>query len=213
MSFKVPALAALGLFLASASICTATSVKATGKSDYGGSPNGSLTQDSSITPANLGGGFSAFIDNSFSFGSNSYLEIDTPGLLAGTIINISGLGPNAVFDAVYCAASSFIGTCDPSGALPLTTAQLNCLSTLSSSGPTAGVFQISAPGCTTTGSYTMALIFSNSDDSTFSASDLSTLSVSTTPPVGAPEPGSLMMLGAGLVGLLVRRRSGLAARS
>jgi hypothetical protein len=214
MRLKVAALAALGLCLGCSSICSANSVGATGKSNYGGPTTGSLTQDTSMS---LGSGFTGALDDSFSNGTDSFLEIDTPGLPAGTTINIdlSSFDGNIVFDSVFCAASSFLGSCNPEGspAVPLTSAQSTCLSTISENNPSTGMFQFSAPACTITGSYTMALIFSDPNSSTLPNLDLSTIKVSTTPPAGAPEPSSLMMLGAGLVGLLVRRRSGHEARS
>jgi len=214
MRIKVAALAALGLFLASASICTANSVGASGKSNYGGPTTGFLIQD---TTQGLGSGFTGALDDSFSNGTDSFLEIDTPGLPAGTTINIdvSGFDDNIVFDAVFCAATSFLGGCNPEGspAVPLTSAQSTCLSTISESNPSTGLFQFSAPACTITGSYTMALIFSDPTLTSLSGLDLSSIKVSTTPPTGAPEPSSLMLLGAGLLGLLVRRRNAHEARS
>jgi hypothetical protein len=213
MRLKVAALAALGLCLGYSSICSANSVGATGKSNYGSFPDGFLTPDTSITPVSLASGFTASIDDSDSFGNDSYLEIDTPDLPGGTTIDISGLPTDFFFNGVYCAASSFIGTCDPLGGFPLTTAQINCLNTLSQSSPSSSTFQITAPGCTTTGSYTMELVFGTTDNAGFSSTELSSINVSTKAPAGAPEPSSLIMLGAGLVGLVLRRRSGHQVRS
>jgi hypothetical protein len=208
--------AILFLFLSTALTVSANSVSATGKSSYGGPTTGSLTQDTSMS---LGSGFTGALDDSFSNGTDSFLEIDTPGLRlpAGTTINIdlSGFDGNIVFDSVFCAASSFLGSCDPEGspAVPLTSAQSACLSTISENNPSTGVFQFSAPACTLTGSYTMALIFSDPGLTSLSSLNLSTIKVSTIPPAGAPEPGSLMLLGAGLAGIFLRRFSRREARS
>jgi len=203
--------AVLFLFLLStAQTVSAGTIKASGKSDFG--DPGSLTQDTSTS---LGGGFTASLDDSASLGTDSYLEIDTPSteLSAGTIIQISGLDTSLVFDSVYCAASSFLGSCDPDGTPPvsLTVPQSNCVGTLSETNPSAGVFDFTAPQCTTTSSYSMVLIFSNGG--TLPASDLTGITANTIPPTGAPEPSLTMMLGAGLVGLAVRKYSGCQARS
>ena len=194
--------AALAIFLACPWICGANSIPAKGKSSYGGPTTGFLTVD---TSQDLGSGFTASLDDSFSNGTDSYLEIDTPNLSGGTI-TISGLGDLLVFDSVFCSATSFLGTCDPDGSTPLTTAQNNCLNTLSETNPSPGVFTFTAPTCTISGSYSMALIFTNSDDSSLTGYDLASISASRSPASTAPEPGSLLLLAFGLVGLFIGSR-------
>jgi hypothetical protein len=202
MRFKVAAFVLVAVFLSTALTSHANSaVVARGRSSYGMFPNGSLTPDLN-TKLNLGGGFSAMLDTSDNHGNDSYLEIDTPNLPGGTLISISGLG-DATFDGVFCSPTSFLGSCDPDAPTPtISTAQTNCVGTLSQTSPTAGVFEITSPACTITGNYMMELVFA---DQTFSNYNLSGLSVSA--PLTAPEPGSLVLLGAGLVGLWTKRRS------
>jgi hypothetical protein len=201
MRFKVAAFVLVAVFLSTALTSHANAVVARGKSSYGMSPNGFLTPDQNIAPVNLGDGFSAMLDNSDSHGTDSYLEIDTPNLPGGTWISISGLG-DATFDGVFCSATSFLDSCDPDAPNPvISPAQTNCVGTLSQTSPTAGVFQITSPACTITGNYMMELVFFNPDGSNY---NLSGLSVSA--PLTAPEPGSLVLLGAGLIGLWTKRR-------
>lgn len=202
MNWKSLAAVGLALFMACPLLCGATGVKATGKSSFGGSM-GSLTPDG--TPTSLGGGFSAGLDDSFSDGTDSFLEIDTPGsLVAGTLITISGLG-TLPFSSVYCSPTSFLGTCDPDGSTPLTTAQSNCLGTIDEENPSAGTFTFTVPTCNITGNNSMVLIFGDGSTS-LTGFNLSGIDVSTGS-ASMPEPSSLVLLGGGLVGLVLRRRS------
>ena len=203
MNWKTAAAVGLALFLACPLMCGATSVKATGKSSYGSFPSGFLTPDG--TPQPLGNGYTASLDNSDSNGTDSYLEIDTPNLLGGTTITISGLG-NIPFFAVFCSPTSFLGSCDPDAPTPvITTAQLNCVATINENNPSAGTFTFTVPTCNITGNNTMALIFG--DGSNLAGFDFSSINASPGPTTGVPEPSSLMLLGGGLVGLFIRRRS------
>jgi hypothetical protein len=143
------------------------------------------------TAVSLPGGFSGQIDCS-DVSCPGYLEIDSPNLKAGTIITITfpvgeGFDLNS-FDSVFCF-NGCVASC------------LDSISGGFTSTTTTDTFTFTAPACSLTGKPGddgMALIF---DD--FGANSFPSLTVST----ATPEPGLLMLLSMGMLGLWRLKRS------
>jgi hypothetical protein len=138
--------------------------------------------------------FSVSLDTSDS-APDGFLEIDTPDLPAGTLISVTFPSADGFvlssFSSVYC----------PNGCIA------SCVDKVTgsfTSTATTDTFEFAAPACSLTntkGDNTMALIFGDPNGAIPSG-----IGISTGAPA-APEPGSLMLLGAGLVGLWGLRRS------
>jgi hypothetical protein len=203
MTFKIAALVLSGAFLCTALTATANSVKPTSRSNYGGdiTTAGLNLVGQAGTPVN---GFTPEIvcpdsDDCVDNPGDLILEIITPDVPSGSFLNIAGAGETT---GVYCAGS-FFGDCtvvDPSTQELIT--QLSAAQTACTNGIndtfTGGVDTISVPSCAlaTANGTQMALLFGN-----FTSIPPIQASVST------PEPGSFVLLGAGLLGLLAWKRS------
>jgi hypothetical protein len=200
------ALMLAGAFLFCAAVCSADKITATGKSSYGNGSTAGLSLENGTLPQSLSNGFSESIDCGGNGMCPAALEIDIPNLAAGTVIYITGAGD---FLGIYCS-DSFLGSCDNMAVTEtqLSTAQQSCLTSLeagSTFNPTTDVLKITAVSCSlTTNGNEMALLFDDPNGA------FPTLTISTTPAT-APEPGSLTLLGAGLIGLWGLKRSRLVA--
>ena len=204
MRFKVLA-AILFLFLLSAAqTVSAGSVAPKSKSNYGDSPYltdvGSSETSGGATlqlvcPVSLG---------CPSLGESDLLEVSFPnGFTSGGLFDVNGIDTTQEVDLV--CDYSFIGACDGG---TLTAAQQACVTSIGGSIISSSTYQLAIANCSLGSSGTfMTLIFGLSGDVTSIPASVSVTPASAT----APEPASWMLLAAGVVVLMFKRRANAGA--
>ena len=210
MKSPLPSILALLVVLLSASICEATSIPIKTKSIYGldgfsfeGGASGSQTDVDGIQE------FLACPSSSGTCSDPSnfiLLVVVIPNLTPGTVISFQGVPGSA---SLYCEGTSFLnpdqlGCSDPFSA---SADQQACVDSLNPTSVSGGL-QIKTASCslsTSLGSNSMTLIFG---DGSFDSppAQFATL-VTVEAPTATPEPATLALVGAGLLGLVCRKRS------
>jgi len=203
MRYKALA-AILFLFLSTALTASANSVQGKSKSNYGDTPY--LTDVGSSETS--GGAFLQLVCpvsvGCPATGESDLLEVTFPafGFTPGALFDINGIDTSQEVDIV--CDYSLIGACDGS---VLSVAQQNCVNTIGGSIVSASTYQVAIPNCSGFIGTEMTLIFGLSSD--FSSIPAS---MSVTPAgVTAPEPASWMLLAAGVVVLMFKRRANAGA--
>ncbi len=203
MRYKALA-AILFLFLSTVLTASANGVAPKSKSDFG--PSGLIDVGSSATS---GGATLQLVCQSSTGcstpGDGDFLEVEFPfGLTPGELFDINGV--DTTQPVWLDCDESFIGPC-PDGAL--SPAQTSCVTSIGGTALSSSTYQVAIPSspCSlfTTGTF-MDLVLG------LSSSTDSLTSFSVTPAgVTAPEPASWMLLAAGVVVLMFKRRANAAA--
>ena len=202
MRYKALA-AILFLFLSTALTASANSVQGKSKSNYGDTPY--LTDVGSSETS--GGAFLQLVCpvsvGCPATGESDLLEVTFPafGFTPGALFDINGIDTSQEVDIV--CDYSLIGACD----LGLSSAQQICVNTIGGTIISASTDQVAIPNCSGFSGTEMTLLFGVSSD--FSSIPAS---MSVTPAgVTAPEPASWMLLAAGVVVLMFKRRANAGA--
>src|ERR1700751_2824828 len=191
-SWMTAVISLIAVFLLTASFSGATSIPIRTGSSYGISGfslgAGSQTDVDGITESL--GCASSTGDCTSPPPNFNLLVISIPNLAPGSVITFLGLSSSP---SIYCESTLFLnqsGCADPFSA---SASQQACVDSLNLTSVSGG-FQVTAASCalaTSLGSNSMTLIFGDAFGS-----------VTVTPPASTPEPGTLMLVAAGLFGLL-----------
>ena len=129
------------------------------------------------------------------------LVVSIPNLAPGTVITFLGLSSSP---SIYCESTLFLNQAGCTDPFSASTSQQACVDSLNLTSVSGG-FQVTAASCalaTSLGSNSMTLIFGDA----FGSQASFATSVTAKSPTSTPEPGTLMLIGTGLLGLVGRKR-------
>ncbi|MGB8802367.1 MAG: PEP-CTERM sorting domain-containing protein [Candidatus Acidiferrales bacterium] len=198
MRFKTLA-AILFLFLSTALTASATGVAPKSKSDFG--PTGLIDVGSS---GSSGGATLQLVCQSSTgcstTGDGDFLEVEIPfGLTPGELLDINGV--DTTQPVWLDCDDSFIGPC-PGGVLNPT--QSSCVTSIGGTALSPSTYQVAIPSsCSlfTTGTFIDLVLGLSSPTNSLASFSVTPASAT------APEPASWMLLAAGVVALLFKRRA------